>query len=480
MTAFSLSLLLLAILASVYAEEERMEYEGLRLDMSALTLNRDILASFTPALLNVTNHTFADIHESSTFTKLRIHKLKVDHFIINEERFDMNNFYYTYPIYTIKGTFEAIFFRVHFEFEETFIGIPIHWGKGTADVTNVRSEILVFWNESDPDIQLPHPWDIKNLEMEGVYAPKEWVQTALHKSFIPHFHDAVDKSLDPFAHNLLKTYRIIEDVLPGDYDLIFGNNIMAMRPSVGGTYFSIAFKSNITVNKGIHKKFYRRMNGKIDPQGDFDYCLASQYVPDVFDALGKGRYFNGLVFHQMWGFDTDKVKEWCDILPAVCNQYNKEDTFEIHCDVSETTTVNDLGFRYEGPLYNRLQLPQNCRIHVPGNPSFLVVDVFLKFYYEMKCTNQAFIGHVTFSFLGGFRTATPLPEGKMHMLEAHLNAYAGQFTEQELLSPGIKVTPNRPHEVNFTLCYQNEDEICFYYDEIRPIAKPISKPIIIH
>lgn len=379
----------------------------------------------------------------------------------------MSGFVYNAPIYAIRGTQDAIYFNIAFEYKETWIGIPISSGHGKAEISNVKSVIYVFWNESDPDVQLPHPWDVRNLQLTGSFAPTTWVQQLIHKMFIPVFHQVVDKAMDPFAHNLLKAYRFIEDIFPDDYDLVFRNEILSVAPTVGGDYFSIAFKTNITVNQHIHKKFFRRMTGIVAPRGDFDYCFSSEMVPNVLEAMGKGKYYNMEVPYEFLDFKTNKTKEWCDILPTECKYYPPEAEFQIHCTASTAHTVNDLGKR-EDSYFNQLQEPMDCRVTVPGYLGELLdAELFFRFYYEMKCKEKAFIGHISAAELYSFRTPIPLAESKRKLLEERLSFFASHFNEVELISPGIMIIPNRHTELNFTFAYINTDEICFYYDELR-------------
>lgn len=459
---------IIIFLAAFGRTEEQMTYEGLRLDMSALTLNRDIIASFVPALNETYKHNFADVQEAgSFFTHLYISKIKITSYNVIEARFNMTGYVYNPPVYAIVGHQDAIFFDIAFEYRETWLGIPISSGTGKGQIVNVKSSIYVFWNESDPDVQLPHPWDTKNIRLTGSFAPTDWVQRLMHRTFVPVFHQVVDKAMDPFAHNLLKTYRYIEDVFPDDFDLVFRNEILSVKPTVNGDYFSIAFKTNITVNQHIHKKFYRRMTGVVAPRGDFDYCFSAELVPNVLEAMSKGKYYDMEIPFEYFGFNTNKTKEWCEILPTECKTYPPDAEFQIHLSASTTHTVNDLGKR-EDTYFNQLQQPYQARVTVPGYLGELLdVEIFFRFYYEMKCKEKAFIGHISASELYNFRTPTPMPESKRRLLEDHLAYFAAHFNEVELLSPGIMVIPNRHNELNFTFAYINTDEICFYYDEIR-------------
>lgn len=467
--------MLLLVLLGCGSALEYVSYEGLRLDMSALTLNRDILGTIIPGLNRTLQVPFAECHEDgSFFTKLRIHNIRITYYKINEDRFLINEFQYQKPIYTLKGGLEAIFFRITFNYEETWIGIPLAAGTGGADVTNINSLIHVFFNESDPDVQIPHPWDVKNLTLSSLFKPTAWVTSLLHKSFIPHFHKAVDDSMYDFAHNLLKTYRYIEDVFPHDIDLIFRNDWISVTPTMKGAYLTIAFKTNITVNGYVHRKMYRTMNGTVAPRGDFDYCLASQLVPDVMDVLGKGGYYDSDVPTSLWGLETDLVKEFFDILPSLRDRYKGHEEIAIHCQISRFYAVNDVTSRKDELPPLELQLPEHCMFYVKETGDFfLVVEIILRFYYEMKCKDRDFYGHVSYSRLYDFKEVPILPAQRRSRFEEMAHTYAGFFSESELISPGIRVSPNREKELIFEWAYMGWEEICFHYGEVRPITPKV-------
>ncbi len=462
-------LLLLSALAAVSGMDS-VKYQGLRLDMSALTLNRDIISTIVPAI-NMTQHAEFGIYEQegAFWTKCQVSDVHIVYSKINEDRFDMNSFDYAYPVYRLKGGYESIFFNIEFRYALTFLGITLESGVGEAAVTNVRNEILVFWNSSDPDVQLPHPWDIKNMTFSSVLPLSELVTSILHNEFISHFHQAVDASMDDFAHDLLKPYRYIEDVFPDEVDLVFRNDILSVQPTVNNTYFSIAFKTNITVNGYVHKKIYRKISGEVAPKGDFDYCMPSEMVPDVYDALGKGAYRDKLISHEAWNFSTDKIREFFEILPGLKDRYTGEEAFIIDCQSERYRTVNDVTQReWEDPLLE-MQDPLYCSVQVAGE-YVIMVDVFLRMFYEMKCKDEAFYASVHGCTVIDFRTTPLLPYSRLEILEKHVSQFALYFHDKDLMTPGIKVKPNRAHEMTFFWVYTHPEEICFYYNEVRPVS----------
>jgi len=445
-------------------------FEGLRLDMSAITLNRDIIASIIPALNRTEHSAFSTYKESGSFgSQLSVSKLKITKYVVNEKRLDLTQYEYTYPIYKIKGTFEAIYFHITFHYQVTWIGIPIDTGTGQAEVTNVNNEILVLWNETDPDVKLPHPWDIKNMTLTSFIKPTSWITSLLHKEFIKDFNDAVDHAMDGFAHNLLRTYRRIEDVLPDDVDLVFYNDILSVQPTVGGTYFSIAFKTNITVNGNIHKKFYRRMNSSVVPQGDFDFCFAGELVPDVMDVLGKGGYYDKEVDPLTWDFKTREVQELFYFMPSLRERFKGTEEFSIFCMSSRYETINDLTQRELPDPLPELQNPVYCLLHIKSTGEYLfVVDIYARFFYELKPTSEGFFGHVRSVSLKDIQVVPPLPISKKEKLGEHVKAYLlYTFFDKELLSPGITVKPNRLNELVFDFAYFQDEAVCLYYNENR-------------
>jgi len=468
---------ILAVLLVAYGEDF-VQYEGLRLDLSALTLNRDILGTIIPALNRTKMAGFGTYKEYGSFWhELRVSNVKITSYTINEHRFDMNSYTYSYPTYTLRGTSEAIYFKISFSYRMTCLGIITNAGTGTADVTNVRNEILVFWNESDPDVLIPHPWDIKNLYLSSWFPPTNWITSILHNQFVKDFHVVVDRAMDDFAHNLLRTYRRIEDYFPHRVELVLFNDIISANSTVDGKYFSIAFKTDITVDRYVKKPMYRRMNGTVVPRGNFDYCFSAQLVPDVMDAMGKGAYYDKEVPVDVWGFGSDEIREFFNIVPSLREKYDPHDKFAISCMSSRFETINDITQRTLPAPLLQLQYPAYCMtLTRKDGRIFLIIDVFARFYYELKAkideknTTEppVYYGHVRASTLGGFTVSPSLPENKKNLLLDHVLAYVGSFFDQELVSPGLSLRPNRESELQYASAYIMDEEICFYFNEKRP------------
>jgi len=449
-------------------------YEGFRVDLSALTLNRDILGIIIPGLNKTYHHVFNNYEESGSFgTVLKIHDIKITYYKINEERLNITGYEYQYPIYRLKGLFESIYFHLEFLYTVTWLGITVDKGTGKAAVTNLNNEILVLFNETDPDVKITHPWDIVNITLTGtLYRPSSWIKTIMHKEFIHEFDKVVDKSLDNFAHELLKTYRYIEDKFPDDnIDLIFRNDILSVTPTVGGKYLSIAFKTNMTVNGYVHKKMYRKVNSTVIPQSNFDICMNAELVPDVMDIMGKGGYHDREVDPRQWSFNSDEMREVFNILPNLEEKYNPTDKFIITCQCSRFETVNDMTQRQLLEPLLELQNPIYCMFRALKDDNFfLIVDIFFREYYELKNKQDVFYGHVRSIGMKDYRTTPSLPENRKQILTEHVISYMYTFFDTELLSPGLRVIPNRHNEVVYQWGYLKEEEICFYYKENRTIS----------
>jgi len=466
-----ITLLILATILTLSKTLDHVEYQGLRIDFSALTMNRDIISIITPALNRTLEATFPTITEQGSFwTEFYIHNIRITYYKINEQRFDMNRFTYVKPTYTMHGAFESIFFHLEFMVEKKLFGIPIANSKVTAAVTNTANEIRVHYNESEPDVEIPHPWDIKNMTSLSWLISSKTVIDILHKHFIPHFHKAVDLAMFDFAHELLKKYREIEDVFPGDLDLIFKNNIMSVTPTVEGRFFTIAFNTSMTVNQYLHKKMYRSMLGSVLPQGDFDYCLNSQLVPDVMDILGKGGYYDSEVDPTMMGFASNEVREFFPIFPNLEYKYKPTDQVKIVCSSSRFEATTDLKLHQFSTPVLILQNPLYCFFEtvVDGEP-FLVADIFIRFFYQMICKDEAFYGHVDGVELFGEKLTPDLPTNRKLILEDKLRIFVQNFHGTDLVSPGIRIVPYRHEQLQFQESYAMSEEICFYYKEKKPL-----------
>ena len=186
--------------------------------------------------------------------------------------------------------------------------------------------------------------------------------------------------------------------------------------------------------------------------------------------MGKGGYNDVVVSPEAWGFKTNTVQEFFNILPSLKEKYLGDEEYVIHCQYSREETVNDVTqIEWMDPLLE-LQSPMHCYLFtIVDSNFFLVVDIFMRFYYELKCKNESFYGHVRSAAIKSFRSLPQLPEKKHEILEEHVLIYTFSFNDKELLSPGIKVLPNRKDELIFDWAYTKSEEICFYYREKRPI-----------
>ena len=449
---------------------ETLLYEGIRLDINGLTFNRDILATIKPALNRTKQHTFHNIGESGTLgAYLYIKNIKIQNYSINEDRFAMRRYQYLDPIYHLQGSFEAINFYLSFDYSMTWLGIPLSYGTGKGIVTSVSNEVLVFFNESYPDVQIPHPWDVMNITLPwNIFSPSSWVESLLEAKFINEFHRIVDEAMFDFGKNILKPYVYVEDIFPHDIDLIFENKIIAVKPALRGSYLSIAFDTNITVNKTFVRNMYRRIEGEVSGQGDFCVCMASQLTPDVIDVLGHAGFFDSKVPYYSWKFSSNTVSALFQIMPNLKNIYNGNEVFEINCAKHRFYTVNDLSLNRSTDSILEMQIPYHCTFDLAdGTDRLLTVNSFLRQHYEMEAKNDSYISKGLETKAYGFNTVPKLAQLGHDLIKYHLESYAKSFYGKDLLSPGIKIIPNRRDELDFAGSFTKKDEICFYYNEKR-------------
>ena len=343
--SFAIILSFISILSWTIVALDEIYFEGLRLDFSAFTMNRDILAAIVPAMNRTKNHKFASLHERGSFgSSLYIKNIKIEKGVINEDRLDMMNYSYSYPIYILNGSYEAIYFSLSFHYTMSWIGFPLASGVGSAIISNVENDILVLFNETEPDVKIPKPWDIMSVTLPwSIFSATNWVTSLLHKNFVTEFDKVLDDAMYDFAHRLLKNYTYIEDSFPHDIDLVFNNTIYEVKPT--NYYFSIGFATKIIVNKTSTRRVMRKQLAQISPQGNFAYCLSAQLIPDTIDLLGKNGYYNEVLNEKHWGYNSNHVKELYELLPKLREETNPDDIFEIICETSSMEPVNDLGGR---------------------------------------------------------------------------------------------------------------------------------------
>jgi hypothetical protein len=446
---------------------DQIKYEGLRVDISALTLNRDILACIVPAMNRTLNNTFKSISEHEAFTSLYITDIKITKPTISEDLFDMDNFTFTPPIYELRGDHGCISFQLSFSYSMTFLGFKISSGSGTSVVNNEANKIYVFFNETHPDVQIPHPWDVTNIKVGwGLFTPKAWIERLLEKKFIDEFHKAVDVAMDDFAHKLLQTYERVEDIYKDSFDLVYFNVIMDVKSTVDKTYMSIGFDTNITVNGVKVRKMYRTQNEPVTPLGDFSYCLAAELLPDSLDALDKAGFNRMKLKPHQWGFENDTVSVLFEVIPGLTKKYMGIEALNIDCQISLSEPINDITYRGKEDLSLDMQYPLFCDF-TSQDDSILKVDVYARLRYMMNDTEHAYGGYVSMAELYGFKVFPNLPSSKKDILHMYVKKFVKMFEGINLIAPGLKVTPNRAKDLNYTFTRITNSEICFGYDELK-------------
>lgn len=466
-----LRIALLLVLLWTGCGEDTINYEGLRLDMSALTMNRDILSVLAPAFERVKNHSFPDVREHGILRSLSIRDIRITEWQLNENLFDMMRFNFAFPIYTLSGDPGAVQFKLAFSFRMTWLGLPLASGGGVGEVNKEKNEILVLYNESDPDVKLLPPWHVTNIRLDwSLFSPGDWVREVLEKRFIPEFDRILDDCMFDFAHKLLRPYRYIEDSFPDNIDLVFRNEIIEVKPTASGSYLSIGFKTNVTVDNHYVRKVHRRQVGYVNPRKDFNYCFSSQMIPATIDILGKAGYYTESIGWEQWGFLSNSVRELFAILPHLRDIVEESYTFTIECRTSLEEPVNDQRDKNDMPILRYLY-PYFCEFTVAEmGIKPLKVDVFVTIFYEMVAgiNDKVFYGSVRYSELAGFEENERLPPNRRAILEDHARQFCSYFIDKKLASPGIHVYPNRVKELVWNTSEINHfDEICFYYDEKR-------------
>ena len=461
-------LLFLALSSFVYTEDE-ITYEGLRLDISALTMNRDILATLKPAFERTKNHTFEDVRQHDPLSSLMIKNIHITEAKLNERTFKMEEFKFDYPIYTLTGGTGAMYFKIAFFYTMTWLGLTLAKGKGVGMITNQRNEIMVLYNETDPDVKIIPPWHVTSIEINNhIFSPKDWIKTVLEKRFIGEFDKVLDDCMFDFAHKLLYNYREINDSFPNETDLVFRNEIIDVKATKGNSYLSIGFKTNIIVDQDYTRKVIRRQQGKVAPRNDFDYCLSVQMIPDTIDLLGKSGYYNEIVPLKKWRFASNSVKELYRILPRLQEDYDPSYTFHISCKTSHTESVNDLKHK-DNPDFHKYLYPYHCYFLINEDPKLspLNIKVYINIFYEpvVGPNEKALYANVRYAELAGFVETPALPVSKKKILSEHVEGFCGYFTDKKLASPGISVIPNRADELVWDGSYLNPEEVCYHYDE---------------
>jgi len=461
--------LLLFFLSIAFATEE-VRYQGLRVDLSAITLNRDILSCITPVMIRTLEHNFRSYHEHGTLRSLYIKDIKITEPIIDEKLFEIDKFTFKPPIYELKGEPNCIRFSLSFKYSMTFLGLTIASGTGSGIVKNDAEKILVFFNETHPDVHIPYLWDVKDIELSwGIFNPKEWIEKVLEDRFLTEFHEVVDDAMYDFADKLLEAYEKVEDIFGDDYDLLFYNSIMDVKATKNNSYISIGFATNITANDEFVRKMYRVMTEPVSPLGHFSYCLPAELLADSLDVLQRAGYNEMYLEGEFWGFDNSTILALLHILPSLKDEYSNETEFRISCTISPGETINEVTQGKSDNPELEFQYPIYCTFIVLATKEVevLIVYVYMGFKYSMMVSeeNQGYIGFADRVILKGFVEDPPLPISRRKKFNENVYSFSRMLEEGEIIAGGIKVRPNREEQLRFSKAEVKAEEICFGYDE---------------
>lgn len=462
--------ILLVVFICIAHPVDEVQYGGLRVDLSGVTFNRDILACVIPGLNHTRDRSFKSISQPGPYSaKLNISKIEVTNIVINEDLFDMLRVRYKESVYELNGLSGSISFAIRFEYSVSMLGFIIASDAGSGTISNTVGSIFVLFNETRPNIQIPNSWNISKITIPwNLVSPAKWVQALLESQFLPEFAKVVDDSMFGFSHKLLAAYEQMGNAFYDGTDLVFYNFMTSVKSTVGGSYLSIAFGTNVTVNGVYTRKLYRRMTGTAIPMDDLSICFAAQLVPDTLDVLGKGGYYPMEVRPELWGFDNATLWTLFPILPSLKEVYTGDEEYLIACDISRSLSTNDLSQRGSSNPRLEFQYPLVCRFILSSTRQDLLrADLFTRMYYEMVVRDHAFFSHCIYAETYEFGTYPVLPIARREILARNIKQFTTVFNEATILSPGIKPTSIRAREMTFARSYTKQEEICFSYRENR-------------
>ncbi len=464
MRFFTFSLFAAAILLAC-AADDRIKYSGIRLDLSALALNRDIVRVLGLNIVRTSQSKYSDCTDSHGSTTLTLSSVKVDKCTAAETRFVIGSFKYTKPSYILNSADEAMHCAVSFTYQVTTGGRRVE-GTGTAVVFSRSADIVVIWAKPYPEIRIPEIWNVNRVTMSPVSAHNEWVRELLEDSFSPEFRVAALNSMKDFGTVLLGKYLKIASQLPHNkLDLTFENTLVEFKPTIGDTVFSLAFHTSMIVNNRIKVEVVKTIEVPLTKRKyGMRICRQDELVATSLDAVTKGGYFDNLnVVASDWGFATDKVSEFFEILPDLRRRYRGTENFLIACKAYKfETTKGTYGFDAFG-------MPLICSMRVGAYAGpFLTANVYVKGVYHVLANNLVVFTRADSSSLQSLTTNPPLSADSMEAFQKHADKYAESFAPKDIAAPALRMAPLREDEMSWNTHYVTDaNETCFDWNEKR-------------
>ncbi len=156
---FVITILLAAAFIQLSAAEDRIKYSGLRLDLSALSLNRDIVYVLNKTIQRTMHANYTVCKDTRGLDHLSIYAIEIVSCGAVSSKFVTNSYKYTKPVYFMSGNPGAIIASFRFQYMLVNNIIKIN-GTGYANVYPVRPDIAVTWTKPHPEVKLPDVWTV--------------------------------------------------------------------------------------------------------------------------------------------------------------------------------------------------------------------------------------------------------------------------------------------------------------------------------
>ncbi len=464
---FFIAILLAAAFIQLSAAEDRIKYSGLRLDLSALSLNRDIVYVLNKTIQRTMHANYTVCKDTRGSAHLSIYAIDIISCGAVGSKFVTNSYKYTKPVYFMSGNPGAIIASFRFQYLLVNGSSKIN-GKGYANIYPIRPDIAVTWTKPHPEVRLPDVWTVDSVKVD---TPKlaEWIQSLLEDSFAPQYRLMARGSMKEFGKVLLEKYLKINSQLPSDkVELLFTNALLDFKPTVSGTHFSLAFHTNMTANDYIKQGVERTMDVEVESRNrDVRVCVPIELIPISMEVLSKSGYFDSFeVKTKDWGFATNKMSELFAIYPDLKKRYEANDMFQIACQGSRFDTFKSYYPRKEfsRPIYCFMTAERT-------GEGFMIIDSYIHTYYEAKIRDEAFYGHAIYTKADNVTVTPPLSADKMALFRPHAEMYAESFHDTAIPAPALKVVPLRSAELGDAAFYfRDNGEVCAEWVEKAKVS----------
>ena len=358
-------------------------------------------------------------------------------------------------------------------------------GTGRIETSSISTEVNFTQNpktQSKINCRLKAKWAIKNLGLNGLHHIAyigEWMERLFPIGMEEDMRNILENVSDHVSNNLLKTYK--ESRTPMERDniyivIVIKNELFSTVES--NSHIVLQFRTNITVEGFPPYNIYiwRFITPIAKGENDLEICMNYELIPDTLEILGKARYFN-LPLTDIFP-KIGKVNMFAGALPVLLEMFPSEMDVNIGCtactlyDILDLQCSSDVAMVPPDPYCHLMLIPINCIFATDDlvGATFISVQIFARAnYYPQLTENGGFKANLSYVYLYQYIYTPALSVTAQASINSILEDIIGDLNGQEVLSPGLRVKPNRANDYSLTGRSLYEEHACWEYNDQHKI-----------